>query len=271
MNGRLQLSDVPISNGVVFKPLYLLRRMIVAPSKPLPRIISSFYGQSFRSALTFLSKFKGVKSLRIVLSCSSNRGFNNRSFVQVEGQVRLTTNDEEEHGADHLVLIEALTNDLQSKARSANVRDKYTMCTNLVVVIHPKAKKDVVMDITNSEENCANGDRKLMRVKKIMNIRGPPHKNTITAPEVLHISMTEDDLIWNMYDTVMGINWLGIKILNIEPYDEDERTGYLRYVQMAVTTYNTSLPASERYRSRVQVSLVWNSRSETSASSERHF
>ncbi|MFS8011432.1 putative methyltransferase [Helianthus anomalus] len=62
----------------------------------------------------------------------------------------------------------------------------------------------------------------------------------------------------------------GIKILNIEPYDEDERTGYLRYVQMAVTTYNTSLPASERYRSgRVQVSLVWNARSETSASSEK--
>lgn len=24
----------------------------------------------------------------------------------------------------------------------------------------------------------------------------------------------------------------GIKILNIEPYDEDERTGYLRYVQV---------------------------------------
>ncbi|KAI3793881.1 hypothetical protein L1987_36504 [Smallanthus sonchifolius] len=62
----------------------------------------------------------------------------------------------------------------------------------------------------------------------------------------------------------------GIKILNIDPYDEDERTGYLRYVQMAVTTYNTSLPASDRYRSgRVQVSLVWNSRSETSASSEK--
>ncbi|GKD88427.1 uncharacterized RNA methyltransferase [Tanacetum coccineum] len=61
-----------------------------------------------------------------------------------------------------------------------------------------------------------------------------------------------------------------IKILNIEPYDEDERTGYLRYVQMAVTTYNTSLPASERYRSgRVQVSLVWNARSETSASAEK--
>nr|GEU46933.1 reverse transcriptase domain-containing protein [Tanacetum cinerariifolium] len=50
----------------------------------------------------------------------------------------------------------------------------------------------------------------------------------------------------------------------------DERTGYLRYVQMAVTTYNTSLPASEKYRSgRVQVSLVWNARSETSASAEK--
>ncbi|KAI3700394.1 hypothetical protein L2E82_45020 [Cichorium intybus] len=32
-------------NGVVLKPLYLLRRMIVPPSKPLPPIISSFYGQ----------------------------------------------------------------------------------------------------------------------------------------------------------------------------------------------------------------------------------
>ncbi|PWA67489.1 uridine kinase-like 2 [Artemisia annua] len=40
--------------------------------------------------------------------------------------------------------------------------------------------------------------------------------------------------------------------------------------RMAVTTYNTSLPASERYRSgRVQVSLVWNARSETSASAEK--
>ncbi|KAK9061670.1 hypothetical protein SSX86_018853 [Deinandra increscens subsp. villosa] len=68
----------------------------------------------------------------------------------------------------------------------------------------------------------------------------------------------------------LALHFSGIKILNIDPYDEDERTGYLRYVQMAVTTYNTSLPASERYRSgRVQVSLVWNSRSETSASAEK--
>ncbi|XP_057983553.1 uncharacterized protein LOC131168266 [Malania oleifera] len=62
----------------------------------------------------------------------------------------------------------------------------------------------------------------------------------------------------------------GITKLNIEPYNEDEGTGELRYVQMAVTTHNTSLPASERYRNgKVQVTLVWNSRSENSASAEK--
>ncbi|KAL8474857.1 hypothetical protein ACS0TY_031323 [Phlomoides rotata] len=58
--------------------------------------------------------------------------------------------------------------------------------------------------------------------------------------------------------------------LNIEPHDEDEGTGELRYVQMAVTTYNTSLPAAERYNNgKVQVALVWNSRSESSPSFEK--
>ncbi|OWM73989.1 hypothetical protein CDL15_Pgr022260 [Punica granatum] len=62
----------------------------------------------------------------------------------------------------------------------------------------------------------------------------------------------------------------GIRQLNIEPYDEDQWTGDLRYVLMAVTTYNTSLPASERYRNgRVQVSLVWNSRNEKSTNAEK--
>lgn len=62
----------------------------------------------------------------------------------------------------------------------------------------------------------------------------------------------------------------GISELNIEPYDEDQGTGELRYVQMAVTTYNTSLPASERYKNgKVQVALVWNSRNENSPSSEK--
>ncbi|GLT33095.1 hypothetical protein SLA2020_077100 [Shorea laevis] len=62
----------------------------------------------------------------------------------------------------------------------------------------------------------------------------------------------------------------GIKELNIEPYDEDEGTGDLRYVQMALTTYNTSLPASERYKNgRVQVALVWNSRNEKSLNSDK--
>ncbi|KAH7846361.1 hypothetical protein Vadar_013007 [Vaccinium darrowii] len=62
----------------------------------------------------------------------------------------------------------------------------------------------------------------------------------------------------------------GITELNIEPYDEDQGTGELRYVQMAVTTYNTSLPSAERYKNgKVQVTLVWNSRSESSPSSEK--
>ncbi|KAJ8549001.1 hypothetical protein K7X08_032708 [Anisodus acutangulus] len=58
----------------------------------------------------------------------------------------------------------------------------------------------------------------------------------------------------------------GIIELNVEPYDEDQGTGDLRYVQMAVTTHDTSLPVPERYKNgKVQVSLVWNSRSENSA------
>ncbi|XP_042494109.1 uncharacterized RNA methyltransferase pc1998 isoform X3 [Macadamia integrifolia] len=62
----------------------------------------------------------------------------------------------------------------------------------------------------------------------------------------------------------------GIRKLGVEPYNEDEGTGELRYVQMAVTTHNTSLPTAERYRNgKVQVSLVWNSRNENSPSSEK--
>ncbi|GAA0153375.1 hypothetical protein LIER_11627 [Lithospermum erythrorhizon] len=62
----------------------------------------------------------------------------------------------------------------------------------------------------------------------------------------------------------------GIIELNIEPYDEDEGIGELRYVQMAVTTHDTSLPASERYEhGKVQVTLVWNSRSESAPSSDK--
>ncbi|KAL3526175.1 hypothetical protein ACH5RR_014547 [Cinchona calisaya] len=62
----------------------------------------------------------------------------------------------------------------------------------------------------------------------------------------------------------------GIAELNVEPYDEDKGTGELRYVQMAVTTYDTSLPVSQRYQNgKVQVALVWNSRNENSPSSEK--
>ncbi|XP_061368101.1 uncharacterized protein LOC133311100 isoform X1 [Gastrolobium bilobum] len=60
----------------------------------------------------------------------------------------------------------------------------------------------------------------------------------------------------------------GIAELDIEPYVEDEGTGNLRYVQMAVTTYNTSLPWAERYKNgKVQVTLVWNSKNENTPSS----
>ncbi|CAL4959738.1 unnamed protein product [Urochloa decumbens] len=62
----------------------------------------------------------------------------------------------------------------------------------------------------------------------------------------------------------------GISELNIQPYDEDAGTGELRYVQMAVTTYNTSIPVDKRYeQGRVQVSLVWNSRDERSQNAEK--
>ncbi|CAD6228467.1 unnamed protein product [Miscanthus lutarioriparius] len=39
----------------------------------------------------------------------------------------------------------------------------------------------------------------------------------------------------------------GITELSIQPFDEDAGTGELRYVQMAVTTYNTSIPVDKRY------------------------
>ncbi|KAL6960426.1 hypothetical protein U1Q18_038191 [Sarracenia purpurea var. burkii] len=62
----------------------------------------------------------------------------------------------------------------------------------------------------------------------------------------------------------------GITELNIDPYDENQGTGELRYVQMAVTTHNTSLPSAERYKNgKVQAALVWNSRNENSPSSEK--
>ncbi|KAJ6799835.1 uncharacterized protein M6B38_141760 [Iris pallida] len=67
-----------------------------------------------------------------------------------------------------------------------------------------------------------------------------------------------------------GLIFLGISRLDIQPYDEDLGTGELRYVQMAVTTYNTSLPVTERYQNgKVQIALVWNSRTEHSQSSDK--
>ncbi|XP_071730912.1 F-box protein AUF2-like [Rutidosis leptorrhynchoides] len=57
-------------NGIVFKPLHLIRRIIVPSSRPLPPIISSFYGESFRSAVSFLCKLDLLKSLCVQLPCS---------------------------------------------------------------------------------------------------------------------------------------------------------------------------------------------------------
>lgn len=59
-------------HGVVYKPLHLFRRIIVPSVKPLPPIISSFYGESFRSAVSFLCKFDLVKNLCVQLPCSSH-------------------------------------------------------------------------------------------------------------------------------------------------------------------------------------------------------
>ncbi|CAD6235316.1 unnamed protein product [Miscanthus lutarioriparius] len=62
----------------------------------------------------------------------------------------------------------------------------------------------------------------------------------------------------------------GITELSIQPFDEDAGTGELRYVQMALTTYNTSIPVDKRYeQGKVQVSLVWNSRDERSQNAEK--
>ncbi|XP_024006895.1 uncharacterized protein LOC18013221 [Eutrema salsugineum] len=62
----------------------------------------------------------------------------------------------------------------------------------------------------------------------------------------------------------------GIKVFDVVPFDEDQGTGDLRYVQMAVTTHSTSLRAPERYRNgKVQVSLVWNSRNEKSHNADK--
>ncbi|XP_072965918.1 uncharacterized protein [Typha angustifolia] len=71
-------------------------------------------------------------------------------------------------------------------------------------------------------------------------------------------------------NTAVDLIKQGISKLDIQPFDEDLGTGELRYIQMAVTTYNTSLPVAERYqKGKVQISLVWNSRNEHSPGSEK--
>ncbi|KAG4927273.1 hypothetical protein JHK82_053055 [Glycine max] len=61
----------------------------------------------------------------------------------------------------------------------------------------------------------------------------------------------------------------GITELGVEPFIEDEGAGDL-HVQMAVTTYNTSLPTAQICKNgKVQVTLVWNSRNENSPGSDK--
>ncbi|BBN13449.1 hypothetical protein MPTK1_6g03570 [Marchantia polymorpha subsp. ruderalis] len=60
-----------------------------------------------------------------------------------------------------------------------------------------------------------------------------------------------------------------IRTLGVEPYNEETHTGQLRYLQMVVTTFNSSLPAAERYaEGKVQVTLVWNAREEKSVEAD---
>ncbi|CAI9277517.1 unnamed protein product [Lactuca saligna] len=54
----------------------------VVPSRPFPPMVSSFFGESFLSTYTFLSKFKGVKSLSIELASFGHRAIDNRCLFK---------------------------------------------------------------------------------------------------------------------------------------------------------------------------------------------
>ncbi|GJP58627.1 hypothetical protein CLOP_g812, partial [Closterium sp. NIES-67] len=61
-----------------------------------------------------------------------------------------------------------------------------------------------------------------------------------------------------------------INDMGIEPYDEETGQGMLRYIQLALTTNDTSIPAAERYlKGKVQLTLVWNSSNEKSPLAEK--
>ncbi|KAI3700393.1 hypothetical protein L2E82_45019 [Cichorium intybus] len=83
-NNAGDVDDGPFSKKLLMlliKPLYLLRAMVFTPSKPLPPVMSSFYNESFRSAMTFQSKFSEVKTLRIELAFSSFGGGRGRLYL----------------------------------------------------------------------------------------------------------------------------------------------------------------------------------------------
>ncbi|XP_002961857.2 uncharacterized protein LOC9629655 [Selaginella moellendorffii] len=60
-----------------------------------------------------------------------------------------------------------------------------------------------------------------------------------------------------------------IRDVGVQPYDDETCTGQLRYIQLVVNSYVTSVPVEQRKNTcKVQVSLVWNSRDEDSPGTE---
>uniref|UniRef100_A0A3Q7FEN6 Methyltransferase small domain-containing protein n=1 Tax=Solanum lycopersicum TaxID=4081 RepID=A0A3Q7FEN6_SOLLC len=126
--------------------------------------------------------------------------------------------------------------------------------TNPLIGLYEEGTHNVV-DIPDCKSHHPNINAAVKLLKKgLFLILLPIHVNELYILFLL--------LIWIFHP--------GIIELNVEPYDEDQGTGDLRYVQMAVTTHDTSLPIPERYKNgKVQVSLVWNSRSENSANTAK--
>ncbi|CAH1412589.1 unnamed protein product [Lactuca virosa] len=80
----------------------------VAPSRPRPTEVSSFFGESFLSAKGFLNKFKGVKSLYIELPSVGHRAIDNRCLFKWKDGFYLNGNGDEEEDVE-------LTSDLIKK------------------------------------------------------------------------------------------------------------------------------------------------------------
>ncbi|KAF3337167.1 RNA methyltransferase [Carex littledalei] len=112
------------------------------------------------------------------------------------------------------------------------------------------------------------------RCRAKLAVRGTPNEPLVGLYEegthnVVDIPLCKERYFFILL-LIQFINLLGIVELNIRPYDEDSDIGEVRYVQMAVTTHNTSLPLAERYsQGKVQLTLVWNSQDEQSPNSKK--